>query len=120
MKKLIVLITHPPFGHENTFAGLYVALASLSKGIDVYVVMNCDGAFTALKGEGDTMKTLNLPSIKEQIANILELGGKCCVHRDSAEKRGVQEKDVFKGIEMIDDKELAAIFEKNGELVVTF
>jgi sulfur relay (sulfurtransferase) DsrF/TusC family protein len=120
MKKIIVLITHPPFGHENTFAGLYVGLASLSKVLDVTVVFNCDGAFNALKDEGNSMELLNLPSIKEQIGNILELGGRCYLHRESAERRGVLEENIFEGIEMIDDKELTDVFEQYGELVVTF
>jgi len=36
--KAVIEISHPPFGHENTFAGLYVATASLSKAMDIVVV----------------------------------------------------------------------------------
>ena len=53
LAKAVIEISHPPFGHENTFAGLYVATASLSKAMDIVVVFRGDGVYTCRKGQDE-------------------------------------------------------------------
>ena len=61
MRSIVIEIGHSPFGHENTFAGLYVAMASLSKGMDVTVVFRDDGVYTARKSQIDLHSSLFQP-----------------------------------------------------------
>ena len=118
-KKLLVMIIHPPYGHENAFAGFFVAMASLSKGLDVTVALNCDGVFTAVRGQKDTEALLHLPSIEKQLQDIIDLGGRIVVDIDSAEKRGVRPEDCVEGLEFVPQEELAKVINDFGELMVT-
>ncbi|HDP97094.1 MAG TPA: hypothetical protein ENN25_05325 [Euryarchaeota archaeon] len=118
-KKLVVMIIHPPYGHENAFAGFFVALASLSKGLDVTVALNCDGVFTAVKGQKDPEALLHLPSIEKQLKDILDLGGRIVADTDSAATRGVNPEDCVEGIEFVSPEEMTKVIKENGELMVT-
>lgn len=113
------MIIHPPYGHENAFAGFFIALASLSKGLDAIVALNCDGVFTAVKGQKDPQALLNLPSIEKQLEDILDLGGRIVADADSAEKRGVRPEDCVEGIEFVPPDEMGKIINGYGELMVT-
>lgn len=118
-KKLLVMIIHPPYGHENAFAGFFVAMASLSKGLDATVALNCDGVFTAVKGQNDPQALIHLPSIEKQLKDIIDLGGRIVVDADSAEKRGVRPEDCVEGIEFVSPEEMIQVIKENGELIVT-
>jgi len=59
MVSVAIEISHPPFGHENTFAALYVASASLSKGYEVTVVLRGDGVYTGRKGQVNPLAGLD-------------------------------------------------------------
>lgn len=118
-KKLLVTIIHPPYGTENAFAGFYIAMASLSKGIDASVLLICDGVYTALKNQKEPQDLLHLPSIEKQLTDILELGGRILIDAESAETRGVRHEECIKGVEFISEEERIASIEDYGELIVT-
>jgi predicted peroxiredoxin len=119
MKKIGLIITHAPYGHEDAFAGLYVGVAALSKGMEVNVLLLENGVYTAIKGQGDTMKLINLPSIEAQIKDIIELGGRVLIDRQAAAIRGISQEEVIQGVEFAASRELLnAIMEAN--LTITF
>ena len=106
MKKIGIVITHAPYGYEDAFAGLYVGTASLSKGMQVTVFLLGDGVYTAMKGHGDTMKLIHLPSIELQVKDIIDLGGRVLVDREAAAIRGVMQEEAVGGVEFVDSKKL--------------
>lgn len=118
-KKLLIMIIHPPYGHENAFAGFFIAMASLSKGLDATVVLNCDGVFTAVKGQKESERLLSLPSIEKQLEDIVELGGRILVDDTSAEMRGIRKEDCNPGVEFVSAEELMKAIKEYGELMVT-
>jgi sulfur relay (sulfurtransferase) DsrF/TusC family protein len=120
MVKVVIEISHPPFGHENTFAGLYVATASLSKGFDVVVVLYGDGVYTGRKGQVGTIENINLPPTENQIIDILELDGRIIAEKGALKQRGISDTELIDGIEILDMKDIHDIVLDHGEKVVTF
>jgi predicted peroxiredoxin len=120
MVKLVIEISHPPFGHENTFAALYVATASLSKGYDVIVVLRGDGVYTARKGQIDPQKNINLPPTENQVEDIIELDGRVIVDSKALEERGIAKDELIEEIEVLDTQAIHDVILDEGEKVVTF
>ncbi|WP_455392543.1 DsrE family protein [[Eubacterium] cellulosolvens] len=120
MVNVVIEISHPPFGHENTFAGLYVATASLSKGMDVIVVLRGDGVYTGRKGQLDPMKQINLPPTENQVEDIIELDGRVVADKEALEMRGINPDELIEGIEIIDTQQIHDIILDHGEKVVAF
>jgi predicted peroxiredoxin len=120
MMKVIIEISHAPFGHENTFAGLYTATASLSKGMDVTVILRDDGVFTGLMGQNDPLKNINLPPTEDQIEDIIELDGRVIADSEALSIRGISQDELIEGIEILNTQEIYDIILDHGEKVVTF
>lgn len=106
MKKIGIIITHAPYGFEDAFAGLYVGVAALSKGMQVTILLLENGVYTALKEHGDTVKLIHLPSIEAQIKNIIELGGRVLIDKHAAEIRSISQEEVIQGVEFITSEQL--------------
>lgn len=120
MIKVIIDISHPPFGHENTFAGLYVASASLSKGMDVTVLLRGDGVYTGRKGQDEPLKHINQPATEEQVNDIIELAGRVIADKTAMEMRGIAKDELIDGVEVLDTQDIHDIILNHGEKVVTF
>lgn len=50
MAKLVIEISHAPFGHENAYSGLFAAMGWVSVGNEVLVVLRGDGVLSQGKG----------------------------------------------------------------------
>ena len=120
MVNVVVDISHPPFGHETTFAGLYVASASLSKGMDVTVILRSDGVYTGRKGQKEPMEKISLPPTEDQVEDILELDGRIIAAREALLTRGIGTDELIDGIEILDTQEIHGIILDHGDKVVTF
>ena len=120
MIKVIVEISHPPFGHENTFAGLYVATASLSKGMDVTVILRGDGVYAGRKGQDAPLQHINLPPTEEQVQDILELAGRVVADKNAMDMRGITPEELIDGVEILETNDIHDIILNHGEKVVAF
>ena len=120
MVKVLIDIGHPPFGHENTFAGLYTATASLSKGMDVIVILRGDGVYTGRKGQREPLKNINLPSTEDQVRDIIELDGRVIADHESLTQRGIEPNELLEGIEILNTQQIHDIILDHGEKFVAF
>ena len=120
MVKVVVTISHPPFGHEYTFAGLYTATASLSKGYEVIVILHGDGVYTGRAGQVEPLEQINLPATENQVEDIIELDGRVVIDEHSLEERGISKDELIEGIEILETSEIHDIILDHGEKVVTF
>ena len=120
MAELVVEISRPPFGHENTFAGLYVALGSLTKANDVTVVLRGDGVYTGRKGQERSLKNINLPPTERQVRDIIDLDGRVVADKTSLEVRGISEEELIEGIEIVEPEEVHDILLEFGDHVIAF
>ena len=117
---VVIEITHPPFGHEKAFASLYVATASLSKGMDVIVVLRGDGVYVARHGQEDPLKHINLPPTEQQVVDIVELDGRVLVNRESLELRGIGKDELIEGVEEMGSDAIHDIVLEKGDKILTF
>ncbi len=120
MVKVVITITHPPFGHEYTFAGLYVASASLSKGYDVTVILYGDGVYTGRSGQIESLVQINLPPTDNQVKDIIELDGRVVAEKNSMDERGISKDELIEGVEVLDISEIHDILLDHGEKVIAF
>jgi sulfur relay (sulfurtransferase) complex TusBCD TusD component (DsrE family) len=117
---LVVQISKPPFGHENTFAALYVASASLSKGVEVIVLLMGDGVYAAAKGQIGSQENIDLPPTEPQVKDIVELGGMVIAEAAALEMRNIKSHDLIEGIEVKELKEIQEVILDHGDKVVAF
>ena len=120
MPHVVVEISHPPFGHEHTFAGLYVATACLSKGMDVIVVLRGDGVYTGMRGQVDPQKNISLPATEAQIEDILELDGTVVADAGALIIRGIESDELIEGIQVRESSDILALILKEGEKIIAF
>ena len=120
MVKVVVEISHPPFGHENTFAALYVASASLSKGMDVVVILRGDGVYTGRKGQIEPLEKIHLPPTENHVEDVIELDGRVVADRQALLMRGIEPEELIEGIEVLDTQNIHDIILDHGEHVVAF
>jgi len=120
MTQIVVEISKPPFGHENTFAGLYVALGSLTKGHDVTVILRGDGVYNGRSGQNKPQENINLPPTEQQVQDIIDLDGRVVADRSALETRGIDELELMEGIEVVDIQEIHDIMLDYGKHVVAF
>ena len=118
--KVVIDISHPPFGHENTFAGLYVATAALSKGMDVTVLLRGDGVYTGRKGQIEPLKHINQPPTEDQVKDIIELAGRVVADKQTLAMRGLSADELIDGVEILDTQDIHDIILDHGDKVVVF
>ena len=119
MPKLVIEITHAPYGHENAYAGLFIAMGWVSVGNEVVVALHSDGVYAAKKGQLDPMKEISLPSVEKQIMDIIEEGGRVVVDKTCIVVRGLDQEMLVKGVEVLDSDDLVELVYREGERVLT-
>lgn len=120
MTTVMIEITHPPFGHEKAFAALYVATASLSKGMDVIVVLRGDGVYLARHGQVDPLKNINLPPTEDQVRDILELDGRVLADEGALDMRGIEPDELIDGVECMGPDAIQGVVLDEGDKILTF
>ncbi|MDD1770739.1 MAG: DsrE family protein [Methanomassiliicoccales archaeon] len=115
MADLVLDIAHGPFGRENAYAGLFVAMAWVSVGNDVAVVLRGDGVFAARRGQADSMKEINLPNTEKQVRDIIGEGGRIVADSDSMISRSMSADQLVEGVEVLSKREIRALIAEKGE-----
>ena len=117
MPKLVIEIIHGPYGRENAYAGLFIAMGWVAVGNEVIVALHSDGVYAARRGQKDPMKEISLPSVEKQVMDIIEEGGRVIVDRTCIEVRGLDKE--IKGVEVLDGDDLVELVYQEGERVLT-
>jgi predicted peroxiredoxin len=120
MVKLVIDMAHAPFGHENAYAGFFVAMGWVSIGNDVFVVLRGDGAYAARKGQGDSMKEIGLPPTEKLVMDILGEGAKVFVEHQALDARGILTDQLIEGVKVAERNEIDHILLEHGERILTF
>ncbi|MCQ5375473.1 MAG: DsrE family protein [Methanomassiliicoccales archaeon] len=117
-ESIVVLITKPPYGTEDAFAGLRLALAMIASGIieKTSVVLIGDGTLNAVASQKPT--AIEMPSNLEAIQDVLDFDASVyCVQEDLFERVG--EIETMAGIKMVTWEEARSIISEH-QLVTTF
>jgi len=115
---VVILVTSAPYGHENTYGGLYTAIASLDLGLRTVVVLTGDGVYSALKGQS-AEKSIGYPTIGDLFHRI-HPGAKIYAESSSLKERGLGKTDLIEIVEPVEDTQLLEVFVKYGEAIVTY
>lgn len=97
---LLTLITKQPYGYEEAFAGMRLALGGLVSGLvpQVAVLLIGDGTLNAVAGQRP--EVLGMPSNLEALQDLLDMEAPVyCVEEDLRARAG--EAEVMEGVSLI-------------------
>jgi len=117
-ESIAVLISKPPYGTEEAFAGLRLALAMLASGTvgKTTVILIGDGTLNAVASQNPG--AIAMPSNIEAIADLIDFEAEVyCVKEDLIERVGRVE--TLESVKMISWEEARSVLAKH-ELVTTF
>jgi tRNA 2-thiouridine synthesizing protein C len=98
-KSILVLITKPPYGLEEAFAGLRLALAMGVNGMKTSVIMVEDGVFNALGTQKP--EEVKMPSNIEATKELYDFEVPVYVVKEDLEARGIPESKLFEGLKVV-------------------
>jgi tRNA 2-thiouridine synthesizing protein C len=108
-RSICVLVRKPPYGTEDAFAGLRLALALIANAIETKVVLLDDGVFNCVKGQNS--EKIEMPSNIEVLQDLLGLDVKILCVREHLKVRGIDDKDIIQDMTMIQENELSEIIQ---------
>lgn len=116
-KSILVLITRPPYGLEEAFAGLRLALAMSVNGMKATVLMLEDGVFNAVSTQKP--EAVKMPSNIDATKDLYDFESQVFVVKEDLEARGIAESKLFEGLKAIGADEVKELLVEH-DLVTTF
>lgn len=117
INSVLLIITKPPYGFEDCFSGLYVAVSCLNNGLKCSIIFITDGVYATLANQKP--EKIFMPSVADLIYTLLPEAD-LFVHKNSLKERGILESMIIKGIKIVEENEIAEIILKRGEAIVIF
>lgn len=114
---ILVLITKPPYGLEEAFAGLRLALAMGVNGMKTSVLMLEDGVFNALAAQKPDI--VKMPSNIEATKELYDFEVPVYVVKEDLDARGIPESKLFEGLKIISSSKAKEMVAEH-DLVTTF
>lgn len=113
----LVLITKPPYGLEEAFAGLRLALAMGVNGMKTSVLMLEDGVYNALATQKP--EEVRMPSNVEATKELYDFEIPVYVVREDLAERGVPESALFEGLKVVPSAKVREMLSEH-DVVTTF
>lgn len=101
------MIRKPPYGTEDAFAGLRLALATIANAIETKVVLFGDGILNGI--EGQNPEKIGMPSIIEALKDLLGLDVKIYCVEEHLKVRGIKKEDLKEDLIVIEEKGISEI-----------
>jgi sulfur relay protein TusC/DsrF len=114
---ILVLITRAPYGLEDAFAGLRLALAMGVNGMKTSVVLMEDGVYNAIASQKSD--ALKMPSNADATKELYDFDVNVHVVKEDLESRGISENKLFEGLKVIPSSQLKQLMNEH-DLVTTF
>ncbi|UCE90965.1 MAG: DsrE family protein [Methanobacteriota archaeon] len=114
---MLVIVTKPPYGLEDAFAGLRLALAMAVNGLKTSVMMTEDGVFNALAKQRP--EALSMPSNVEATVELYDFDVPVYVVREDLLERGISESSLAEGLKVVDRSALRTMPAEH-DVVTTF
>jgi tRNA 2-thiouridine synthesizing protein D len=96
---ILVLITKPPYGLEDAFAGLRLGLAMAVNGMKTSVLFMEEGVYNAIGTQ--KADVLKMPSNIDATKDLYEFDVPVYVVSEDLAARGIQESRLFEGLKVI-------------------
>ncbi len=114
---ILVLITRSPYGLEEAFAGLRLALAMGVNGMKTSVLMIEDGVFNAVNTQRP--EAVKMPSNIEATKELYDFEVSVYVVKEDLAARGIPESKLFEGLKVV-AASFARDLLKEHDVVTTF
>jgi sulfur relay (sulfurtransferase) DsrF/TusC family protein len=111
----LVIVTRAPYGLEDAFAGLRLALAMAVNGMKTSALLVEDGVYNALASQkADAVK---MPSNMDATKELYDFDVPVYVVSEDLAERGISETALFEGLTVIPESKVKELVE--GHSVVT-
>ncbi len=114
---ILVMITKPPYGLEEAFAGLRMALAMGVNGMKTTVLLQEDGVYNAVGTQKP--EAVKMPSNIEATKELYDFDIPVFVVKEDLEGRGIQESMLFEGLKTVPAVKVKDMIAEH-DLVTTF
>ncbi|MEM3038786.1 MAG: DsrE family protein [Thermoplasmata archaeon] len=114
---ILVLITKPPYGLEEAFAGLRLALAFAVNGMKTTVLFIGDGVYNVVKDQKSD--AIRMPSNIDATKDLFDFDAATFVIREDIAARGISDNRLFEGPKVIDASEVKKLIMEH-DVVTTF
>ena len=116
-KSVLVLITKSPYGLEEAFAGLRLALAMGVNGMKASVLMTEDGVYNAVGTQKPEI--VKMPSNIEATKELYDFEVPVYVVKEDLAARGIPESKLFEGLKPIPASKARELLAEH-DVVTTF
>jgi sulfur relay protein TusC/DsrF len=114
---ILVLITRAPYGLEEAFAGLRLALAMGVNGMKTSVVLMEDGVYNAVASQKS--EALRMPSNADATKELYDFDVQVHVVKEDLASREISESKLFEGLKVVPSSQLKQLMNEH-DLVTTF
>ncbi|MDH3365539.1 MAG: DsrE family protein [Thermoplasmata archaeon] len=114
---MLVIVTKPPYGLEDAFAGLRLALAMSVNGMKVSVVEIEDGVYNAVAGQKP--EAVGMPSNVDATTELYDFDVSVYVVKEDLEQRGIEESSLVDGVKTISKDDLRDLLAEH-DVTTTF
>ena len=114
---MLVIVARAPYGLEDAFAGLRLALAMGVNGMKVTVVEVDDGVYNAVAGQKP--EAVGMPSNVDATTELYDFDVSVQVVREDLAERGIAESSLIDGVKVIGKDELKGLLEEH-DVATTF
>jgi tRNA 2-thiouridine synthesizing protein C len=114
---ILVLITKAPYGLEDAFAGLRLALAMSVNGMKTSVLMMEDGVFNAVGTQKP--EAVKMPSNVEATKELYDFEVPVYVVKEDLVARGIPESRLFEGLKVVPVADTKKLLSEH-DVVTTF
>ena len=98
VNSICVVVRRPPYGREDAFAGLRLALSAVSHGLDAVVVLRGDGVWSAVAGQRS--EAIAMPSNETVVRDLLEMGAEVWAEDGALAERKLAPGDLVEGVQV--------------------
>jgi sulfur relay (sulfurtransferase) DsrF/TusC family protein len=107
IRSVCVVVTKAPYGREDAFGGLRLALSGVTHGSQFTVVLRGDGVWSALRGQ--RAEAIGMPSNESVVSDILEMGGEVWAEEGALAPRGLSPGDLVEGVRVAPTERLDGV-----------
>ncbi|MEM0343622.1 MAG: DsrE family protein [Thermoplasmata archaeon] len=114
---ILVVVTKPPYGVEDAFAGLRLGLAMAVNGIRTSVLMTDDGVFNAVGSQRP--EAVKMPSNIDATRDLYDFDVPVYVIKEDLAARGIPESRLFEGLKPLPASDIRKLV-ADHDVVTTF
>jgi tRNA 2-thiouridine synthesizing protein D len=116
-ESILVMITKPPYGLEEAFAGLRLALAMGVNGMKTTVLMIEDGVYNAVGTQKPDV--IAMPSNIEAAKDLSAFEAPVYVIKEDLASRGIPESRLFEGVKTVEASKVKELLAEH-DVITTF